>query len=375
MKFHIFILLIAVLLSIGAEARLYSNYYARSCPNVESIVRDAVVNKQLSAQTTAAGTLRLFFHDCFVGGCDASVLVSSSRFLRAERDADINLSLPGDSFDAVVRAKTNLELACPATVSCADVLALATRDLLTMLGGPFYPSASAAGTPSPPPRLRRRQPPPPQHVGAAADQTLPGQGLPRPRDGRAHRGPHRRLLPLQGVRQPHLQLQQRGADLLRPLHEPEARAGAAERVPEPRQGPDHLRVQRHHDAVQVRQHVLQEPREGPRAAGVGPGADGGPADRGAREGVRRERDRVLQRLRAGDAEAERVRGEDREGGGGQEALRRLQQLQPLNSEFQSKSWDWDSIFFFFLIYFRVVVAMSRYKKLIYISYGWSLVIL
>ncbi|KAJ6850324.1 uncharacterized protein M6B38_264615 [Iris pallida] len=138
MKFHIFILLIAVLLSVGAEARLYSNYYARSCPNVESIVRDAVVNKQLSAQTTAAGTLRLFFHDCFVGGCDASVLVSSSRFLRAERDADINLSLPGDAFDAVVRAKTNLELACPATVSCADVLALATRDLLTMLGGPFY---------------------------------------------------------------------------------------------------------------------------------------------------------------------------------------------------------------------------------------------
>ncbi|RDX67441.1 Peroxidase 63, partial [Mucuna pruriens] len=55
------------------------------------------------------------------------------------RDAEINLSLPGDAFDLVVRAKTALELACPNTVSCADILSAATRDLLTMLGGPFYP--------------------------------------------------------------------------------------------------------------------------------------------------------------------------------------------------------------------------------------------
>lgn len=124
---------------ISCDAKLTTSYYQQSCPKMEDIVSEVVTNKQIANPTTAAGTLRLFFHDCFVGGCDASVLVSTNSFNRAERDADINLSLPGDGFDVVVRAKTALELACPGVVSCADVLALATRDLVSMLGGPFYP--------------------------------------------------------------------------------------------------------------------------------------------------------------------------------------------------------------------------------------------
>lgn len=120
------------------QHQLTQDYYAKSCPQMQQIVSDVMMDKQLSAQTTAAGTLRLFFHDCFVGGCDASVLVSTNSFNHAERDSDINLSLPGDAFDAVIRAKTKLELQCPGVVSCSDILALAARDLLLMLGGPFY---------------------------------------------------------------------------------------------------------------------------------------------------------------------------------------------------------------------------------------------
>ncbi|CAA7409732.1 unnamed protein product [Spirodela intermedia] len=122
-----------------AEGKLAVDYYAASCPRAAEIVSETVVSKQIASPTTAAGTLRVFFHDCFLDGCDGSVLVSSTAFHRAERDADINLSLPGDAFDLVVRAKTAVELACPGIVSCADILALATRDLLTMLGGPFFP--------------------------------------------------------------------------------------------------------------------------------------------------------------------------------------------------------------------------------------------
>jgi len=58
-----------------------------------------------------------------------------------ERAAEINLSLPGDAFDAVGRAKAALEAACPGVVSCADVLALAARDLVAILGGPRFPVA------------------------------------------------------------------------------------------------------------------------------------------------------------------------------------------------------------------------------------------
>ncbi|KAH0668912.1 hypothetical protein KY289_023405 [Solanum tuberosum] len=120
------------------ESKLNVDYYNKTCPQFEKIIQQIVVDKQLAAPTTAAGALRLFFHDCMVGGCDASLLISSNSFSQAERDTDINLSLPGDAYDVVTRAKTALELQCPGIVSCADILAVATRDLITMVGGPFY---------------------------------------------------------------------------------------------------------------------------------------------------------------------------------------------------------------------------------------------
>ncbi|KAM7269299.1 hypothetical protein ACFE04_024796 [Oxalis oulophora] len=92
----------------------------------------------MASPTTAAATLRVLTHDCMVEGCDASVLLASTAFNKAERDADINLSLPGDAFDLVVRLKTALELECPGIVSCADILVVATRNLIVMVGGPFY---------------------------------------------------------------------------------------------------------------------------------------------------------------------------------------------------------------------------------------------
>jgi peroxidase len=49
-----------------ATAQLKQNYYANICPNVESIVRSTVSQKLQSSFAAAAGTLRMFFHDCFV---------------------------------------------------------------------------------------------------------------------------------------------------------------------------------------------------------------------------------------------------------------------------------------------------------------------
>ncbi|KAL0461670.1 UNVERIFIED_CONTAM: Peroxidase 31 [Sesamum latifolium] len=124
--------------TVRSQPPLTTSYYSKTCPQFEQIVQDTTINKQIASPTTAGAALRLFFHDCFVRGCDASVLVTSTRFNKAERDADINLSLPGDGFDVVVRAKTALELTCPGVVSCADILAVATRNLVVMMGGPYY---------------------------------------------------------------------------------------------------------------------------------------------------------------------------------------------------------------------------------------------
>ncbi|RLN12815.1 peroxidase 31-like [Panicum miliaceum] len=133
------LLLLVVDAATVAEAKLVPNYYAKTCPRAERIVTDVVSQKQLSHPTTAAGVLRVFFHDCFVSGCDASVLVAPTAFARSKRDAAQSRSLPGDAFEAVTRAKTALELECPGAVSCADVLAIAARDLVAMTGAPSYP--------------------------------------------------------------------------------------------------------------------------------------------------------------------------------------------------------------------------------------------
>ena len=133
------ILLLSSLSSIPfSESALTVDYYAKSCPKFDEIMQGIITTKQITNPTTAAATLRLFFHDCMVDGCDASVLISSNFVNQAERDSDINHSLPGDAFDLIVRAKTALELACPGIVSCADILALSTRNLVTMVGGPYY---------------------------------------------------------------------------------------------------------------------------------------------------------------------------------------------------------------------------------------------
>ncbi|BBM99677.1 peroxidase [Marchantia polymorpha subsp. ruderalis] len=116
---------------------LSESYYAFSCPQVFSVVSQHI-DKFVTADPTMAGGLqRLHFHDCFVRGCDGSVLLNSTAFSLAEKDAQPNAgSLRG--FEQIDEIKAALEEVCPDTVSCADLLALVAREATVKAGGPSW---------------------------------------------------------------------------------------------------------------------------------------------------------------------------------------------------------------------------------------------
>ncbi|KAJ6299846.1 hypothetical protein OIU76_020773 [Salix suchowensis] len=79
-------------------------FYATTCRRAESIVRATVQSHFTSDSSIAPGLLRMHFHDCFVNGCDASVLIDGPN---TEKTAGPNLLLRG--YDVIADAKTQLE--------------------------------------------------------------------------------------------------------------------------------------------------------------------------------------------------------------------------------------------------------------------------
>lgn len=90
----------------------------------------AVFTNPLEFQVVNVTKIYLFC--TFPQGCDASVMIDSPDG-DAEKDAEDNLSLAGDGFDTVIKAKEAVEAQCPGVVSCADILAIATRDVVVLV--------------------------------------------------------------------------------------------------------------------------------------------------------------------------------------------------------------------------------------------------
>ncbi|KAL5558572.1 hypothetical protein UlMin_034783 [Ulmus minor] len=119
----------------GASALLFDEtHYSSSCPDAVNIIKNVVKIAIDSEARMGASLLRLHFHDCFVNGCDGSVLLDDNSTFTGEKTAFANAnSLRG--FEVVDDIKAQLESACPGIISCADILAVAARDAVVELGG------------------------------------------------------------------------------------------------------------------------------------------------------------------------------------------------------------------------------------------------
>ncbi|KAK9076919.1 hypothetical protein SSX86_005254 [Deinandra increscens subsp. villosa] len=131
------LVLVALVFNKANGSGLKLGFYRKTCPRVEAIVNRATANYIYRAPSLAASLLRLHFHDCFVRGCDGSVLLNSTSNNIAEKDAPPNLSLRG--FQVIDAVKAAVEAACPGVVSCTDILALVARDATQLIKGPYWP--------------------------------------------------------------------------------------------------------------------------------------------------------------------------------------------------------------------------------------------
>ncbi|KAL3358646.1 hypothetical protein AABB24_015647 [Solanum stoloniferum] len=133
----VLLIIFPFLLRLSSAQSLSANFYSSSCPNVLSVIKTAVNSAVSSEARMGASLLRLHFHDCFVNGCDASVLLDNTSNFTGEKTAGPNSgSIRG--FDVIDTIKTQVESSCAGIVSCADILAVAARDSVVKLGGPSW---------------------------------------------------------------------------------------------------------------------------------------------------------------------------------------------------------------------------------------------
>ncbi|RCV04705.1 hypothetical protein SEVIR_1G022700v4 [Setaria viridis] len=126
-----------LMLASVAQGQLSPSFYATTCPTLGLIVRATMIKALLLERRMGASLVRLFFHDCFVQGCDASILLDDVGSFVGEKGAGPNVnSVRG--YEVIDQIKANVELLCPGVVSCADIVALAARDSTFLLGGPTW---------------------------------------------------------------------------------------------------------------------------------------------------------------------------------------------------------------------------------------------
>ncbi|KAK4407706.1 Peroxidase 67 [Sesamum angolense] len=131
------LLVVLAQLKGSSSTHLSTDFYKKSCPKVFSIVKSVVKSAVMEEKRMGASLLRLHFHDCFVQGCDASILLDDTSTFKGEKTAGgNNNSVRG--YEVIDHIKLKVEEACPGIVSCADIVTIAARDSVALLGGPKW---------------------------------------------------------------------------------------------------------------------------------------------------------------------------------------------------------------------------------------------
>ncbi|PIN00760.1 Peroxidase [Handroanthus impetiginosus] len=136
---NLLVIFSATILIMGntSSAQLSTNHYKKTCPNVFKVVKSVVKSTVGKEKRMGASLLRLHFHDCFVQGCDGSILLDDTSSFKGEKTAGPNNnSVRG--YDVIDAIKSKVESVCPGIVSCADIVAIAARDSVVLLGGPSW---------------------------------------------------------------------------------------------------------------------------------------------------------------------------------------------------------------------------------------------
>lgn len=131
------ILVVITMLSGNSSAQLSTNFYSKSCPKLFGTVKSVVKSAVNKEKRMGASLLRLHFHDCFVQGCDGSILLDDTSSFTGEKTAGPNNnSVRG--YNVIDDIKSAVEKVCPGVVSCADIVSIAARDSVVSLGGPNW---------------------------------------------------------------------------------------------------------------------------------------------------------------------------------------------------------------------------------------------
>ncbi|KAH7658818.1 Peroxidase protein [Dioscorea alata] len=139
-------LLLSPLVCIAStDGNLDPKFYDHSCPKAKKIIQSIIAEAVTKEARMAASLLRLHFHDCFVKGCDASVLLDSSGTIISEKRSNPNRN-SARGFEVIDKIKSALEKECPNTVSCADILAIVARDSTVLAGRRDSLGASISGS-------------------------------------------------------------------------------------------------------------------------------------------------------------------------------------------------------------------------------------